>query len=245
VTLRVVVLFAILALPLFPQAKPSRVTVPFVGCESDGQMGPMPPPKGQPVALNITAESARQLAYYKAEEGEGVLAPLGWHCFGTYGSNGASVYVSPEPVGSKDFFGKNWHGFSGPAVQLSYKYGDTSGRFEVAAYIARLFPDRMSFVNDVIAEGIEPAESFVKGPYPADRLTYKGKDLVEYETPARAEGLGVHSSLRESDEAIRGMVSIGGDAANAEFLAVRLPKNLAALTRVIIQHVESGDSEGK
>ena len=241
--LRAVFLLAIVASMLLPQARPARVTVPFVGCESDGQQDALPAPSGEPVAVAISATAARQLAYYKPETGEGVLGPRGWHCFGTYGSNGQSVYVSPNPVGSKEFFAGKWTGFSGPAIQLSYSYGGTSGRFKVAAYIARLFPDRMSFFRGVVDEGIEPAESFPRGPYPADRLAYKNKDLVEYQTPARAEGLGVHSWLLKNDEAIRGLVLIGGEPGepNVVFLAVRIPKTLAALTRPIIQQAEGID----
>jgi len=70
--------------------------------------------------------------------------------------------------------------FSGPAIQLSVAVGDTSGRFEVAQIIARVFPSHRNFVRDVIAEDIEPASNFPFGPFPKDKLTYKSKELVEY-----------------------------------------------------------------
>ena len=39
---------------------------------------------------------AADLAHYRSEH-LGVLAPRGWHCLETYGSNGASLFVSPDP----------------------------------------------------------------------------------------------------------------------------------------------------
>jgi hypothetical protein len=142
----------------------------------------------------IEAKAAARLAYYKAEaeDGFGVLAPRGWYCFGTYGSNGANLYVSPNPIRGDDvLLGKDgWTGFAGPAVQLSVESGGTSGRFGVARMMARVFPNRHEFVERVIAEGIEPASDFPSGSYPKDKLTYRGKELVEFATPAETEGWG-------------------------------------------------------
>src|SRR5205814_5599128 len=53
------------------------VSVPFVGCPSDGQIGPIDPPKA---AFKIVPEKGRvtpQIAYYKGAEGSGVYAPKG------------------------------------------------------------------------------------------------------------------------------------------------------------------------
>jgi hypothetical protein len=144
------------------------VRVPFVGCEAGGQEGPAAAPQGQSKVVSISAAAAQRLAYYKPAHGAGTLAPRGWHCFGTYGSSGTNLYVSPEPLSSADVFSTNWKGFSGPVVQLSVEDGGTSGRFAVARTIARVFPAHTKFVKDVIAEGIEPASSFPSGPYPND-----------------------------------------------------------------------------
>ncbi len=38
-------------------------------------------------------EVAQKLAYFKTTH-IGVLAPRGWHCFGTYGSGGESIIVT-------------------------------------------------------------------------------------------------------------------------------------------------------
>ena len=181
----------------FPQAKPSEkpalgvtAEVPFVGCASDGQAGPQDAPSGQAKPLAIPPAVAQRLAYYKAEYGAGVLAPREWHCFSTYGSDGVKLFVSPDPIDPKTLMSMDRKGFSGPAVQISALSGGTSGRFEVAKVVARVFPAYKAFAQNVIAEGIEPAGDFPFGPYPQDKLTYRGTAIVEFETPANSEGWG-------------------------------------------------------
>ena len=127
--------------------KTATVTVPFVGCASDGQAGPQAAPSGKSLTVTIPAGVAQRLAYYKAEYSAGVLAPRGWHCFSTYGSNGASLFVSPEPMDSKTLLSLDWKGFTGPAIQISVSDGGTSGRFEVAKVIARVFPEYKAFAQ--------------------------------------------------------------------------------------------------
>lgn len=122
------------------------VPVLFVGCASDGQVGPLEAPSAKSKVMAISAGAAERLAYYKAEYGVGVLAPRGWHCFGTYGSNGATLYVSPDPINAADLLSTSWKGFAGPAIQISVAEGGTSGRFEVAKTIARVFPKHKAFV---------------------------------------------------------------------------------------------------
>jgi hypothetical protein len=99
--------------------------VPFVGCRSDGQAGPLEAPRGKSKAVPITADLAGRLAYYKAEQGRGVLAPRGWYCFETYGSSGGNLYVAPQPIDPKAVFSDAWPGFAGPAIQLSGIDGGT------------------------------------------------------------------------------------------------------------------------
>jgi hypothetical protein len=103
--------------------------VPFVGCKSDGQAGPLPSPKSTAKAIALSSELADQLTYYKAENGFGMVAPRGWYCFSTYGSNGGSLFVSPEPINNKELFTSDWKGFLGSAIQVSVSVGGTSGRF--------------------------------------------------------------------------------------------------------------------
>ena len=161
-------------------------TVPFVGCKSDGQTGPLPAPRGGPVAVEATDAVAARLAYYQAQDGYGVLAPRGWSCFGLYGSDGAFLIVAQRPFDPANLF-KNPGNVAGAAVQLSFSSGETSGRFEVARTIARVFPKHRNFAQQVIDEGIARASEFPFGPYPHDRLTNKGDTIVEFATPAEWE----------------------------------------------------------
>src|ERR1700691_2624922 len=101
--------------PKQPSRQTSVASVPFVGCRSDGQMGRRQAPAGKKQAVAIPVSTAERLAYYKAEDDFGVLAPQGWYCFATYGSNGANLYVSPEPINSKLLLSSDdWKGFAGP-----------------------------------------------------------------------------------------------------------------------------------
>jgi hypothetical protein len=212
--------------------------VPFVGCKSDGQVGPEREPKGESKILPIATEKAQQLAYYQAKQGVGVLAPRGWFCFGTYGSNGTNLFVSPQPMDAKTLFSTSWKGFSGTVIQVSVEYGGTSGRFGVAQAIARVFPDHRAFVQKIIAEGSEPASAFPFGPYPNDKLTYKNKETVEYETPAQADGLGTQSRLQKNGHAIRGVAILVGEDPDLLSLAIRLPSEKNDVTPIIIQEME-------
>lgn len=220
------------------QSKPPVPTVPFIGCKSDGQVGPLDAPMGQAKAVRIAPDLAAHLAYYRAENGPGVIAPRGWHCFGAYGSNGSSLFVSPQPITSELVFSDNWKGFDGPVVQLSVSLGDTSGRFEVAKIIARVFPVYKSFASRVIAENLEHSSSFPFGPYPKDHLSYKSNRVVEYETPPNAEGLGTNSRLQKNSNPITGVAILEGADTNLIHLSTRLPPDLASTPAAIIQQVE-------
>lgn len=215
-------------------------SVPFVGCASDGQVGPRKAPHGKTKSLPLSPALADKLAYYQAEEGSGVLAPRGWHCFSTYGSNGGSLFVAPQMIDSKLVFSEKWKGFSGSVVQISDSFGGTSGRFEVASIIARVFPAHKVFVSRVIAEGIETATDFPFGAYPKDKVRYRSKEVVEYETPPQTEGLGTRSRLQKNDDAIAGMEILAGpdEELNLISLSVRLPRGSENLTRAIVQQVE-------
>jgi hypothetical protein len=216
----------------------TRSAVPFVGFKSDGQTGPVEAPKGRAKVVMIDAEAVQRLAYYESTQGFGVLAPRGWYCFGTYGSGGDALYVSPQPISSADLFSSTWSGFGGPVIELSLDDGGTSGRFGVAQTIARVFPAHRDFVRNVIAEGIEPASSFPFGPYPNDDLVYRSNEIVEYKTPAQKEGLGTSSGLQINAEPISGVAILIGEDTNLLKLSVRLSSYQTDLTSSIIHQVE-------
>jgi hypothetical protein len=223
-----------------PAAKSAAaVTVPFVGCASDGQAGPVAAPSGKSVTVAIPPAMAQRLAYYKAEYSAGALAPRGWNCFSTYGSNGASLFVSPDPTDSKTLLSLDWKGFTGPAVQISVDDGGTSGRFEVAEIIARVFPAYKAFAQKVIAEGIEPASDFPFGPFPSDKLTHRSKSVVEFETPANAQGLGTDSRLQMNASPIDGVAIISGADTDLTLLSARVPETDGDLIPAMVAQVES------
>lgn len=210
--------------------------IPFVGCAADGQTGPLAAPKPPPDPPMAPSAVADSLAFYVSEYSPGVLAPRGWRCFGLYGSNGDILVVTPEAHG-QDLF-KDGSELRGPAIQLSNSSGETSGRFEVARVAARLFPDRKAYVEAVIAEGLRPASDFPAGPFPADHLTRISPSLVEFETPAHADGMGTASRLVKDAEPIAGFAQMTKDD-DLTVLEVRLPPNLRALAPVIIRRAEA------
>jgi hypothetical protein len=212
-------------------------TVPFLGCKSDGQVGPLPPPGRPDRIIEIDPQATQQLTYYKAEYGEGVLGPRGWSCFGFYGSSGAILLITPDPT----IIDLSFKSTSGSAIQMTERSGDTSGRFEVAKIAARVFPAQKSFVDQVIREGIMSASDFPIGPYPADRMVYRSARMVEYETPPQSEGLGTQSRLEKNGDSIRGVAILHGDTPDLLQLAVRLPSNMDNIASRIIQQFEQGN----
>ena len=214
----------------------AAVSVPFVGCASDGQVGPQEAPNGTSTSVSIGLKAARQLAYYTSAQGVGVLAPRGWYCFGIYGSGGDTLFVSPKPIDTANIFSAGQNGFSGPAIEISHRFGDTSGRFDVAEVIARVFPAYKAFVTGVM-EGFDLPVPF--GPYRNDMLTYKGKTVVEYKTPAETEGLGTRSRLKKNGSPIAGAAILIGQTPDLLLLSVRLPADLAGLTSAIVGQAES------
>jgi hypothetical protein len=212
------------------------VPVPFVGCASDGQNGPVPAPKGPERVVSIDASTAQRLAYYEAAD-SGVLAPRGWYCFGLYGSGGSGLFVTPQPIKADDLLPPKRRRFTGPVIEFSAISGYTSGRLDAARVIARVFPAQKAFVQTIIREGIEPASYFPFGPYPKDRLIFQSDRIVEYQTPPHSEGLGTDSWwLQASDYPINAVAILQGH--DVAILNVRLPPSMNHLTSHIIHQFE-------
>jgi hypothetical protein len=185
----------------------------------------------------LSMKAAQELAYYRSAQGTGVLGPRGWYCFGIYGSGGTALLVSSQPIDTASMFSTR-SGLAGPAIEVSYRHGGTSGRYDVAAIIARVFPDYKSFVTDVLETFELPSSTFPFGPYPTDTLSYKSKTIVEYKTPPQTDGLGTQSWLTKNDSPIEGVAILIGQAPDLLLLSVRLPPELTGLTSAIIRHVE-------
>jgi len=206
--------------------------VPFVGCKSDGQVGPNDAPDSPDQPVFAPASAAPYLAYYQAAEGAGILAPRGWYCFGYYGSSGAYLLISPDrAVGNDSVTMDPMPGMSGPAVQISLSDSGTSGRFEVALVAARLFPSYRNFVQKVIHEGLEPAKDFVFGPHPGDILTHLSANDVQFTTPGGMTGMGTDSRLIVNGDPILGEAIIGDGG--LAMIDIRLPPKLRYLAPVI------------
>ena len=235
--------------PLFAQttdiaANPhgAAVSVPFIGCASSGQIDTLEAPKGTSRFVQIRFEDAQALAYYSSAAGIDLLAPRGWYCQGVSGSGGRALFLSPRPIHPSL---SGWEGLEGAAIEIQRISGENSGRYEIAEVIARVFPQYRAVAVRVM-EGIDlPLPS---GPYPTDTLKYIGKTIVEYQTPAQAEGLGNFDSwLKKNDTPITGVAILIGDPTNLSLLgdqpallllSVRLPPDSARLTPVIVSDVE-------
>jgi hypothetical protein len=189
-----------------PKQLTSLVRLPVIGCAAECQGRVVKAPRSGTKALSVSVSYANRLCYYKSQSINGILAPKGWHGFETSGSNGANLFLTPKPVDRGRFFQEHVI-FKGPFIQCSQSYADTSGKYEVAETIARLFPSQRAFVKDVIDNFGYHANEFPFGPYPNDKITYRGKNVVEFQTPANADGFGNKCSLADKNgEAIYGVV---------------------------------------
>jgi hypothetical protein len=238
VTLSIV--FVMGAAPAHTASAVPEHQVPFVGCASDGQTGPLSAPTGFPKTVRLPTRVAARLAYYKAETGNGSLGPRGWHCAGLYGSNGSILFIAPNPMNAADFLSTRPPAISGPAIQVTERVGDTSGRFDVAAIIARYFPERMAFVKGIVDEkgaGLS-AKDFPSGPYLRDRLIFRNSNIVEYQTPPHSEGLGTHTRLVPNGDPIRSVAVLYGDTPDVLQLTVRLLPPMSDLASPIVEQAE-------
>jgi len=227
--------------PVFAQAgavaaNPNRaaVPVPFIGCVSYGQTEFLEAPNGTSKSVPISPDDAQKLAYYASADGIGLLAPRGWFCEGVSGSSGPALFVSPKPI-KPSLTGEQ--GFEGPAIDFYHITSDAIGRFEIAEIMARVFPAYRAFAMRAW-DGIDA--SLPSAPYPKDILTYSRKTVVEYVTPPYTEGLGTHFSwLKQNDSPVTGAaILIGDQPSDQVLLSVRLPRDLARLTPVIVRDVE-------
>ena len=213
--------------------KAAAMRVPFVGCRSDGQVGPRRAPKADHTPV-LPSEVAQQLAYYAASDGPGVLAPRGWYCFGVYGSNGSGLVVTPEKLTPAAFFKQPQFSTKGYGVELAYRYGGTSGRWAVAEAIARYFPRHRDFIQHNF-QGLEigPLPS---GPYPQDRFTERTDKLVQYITPPLTKGAGTIWVLAPSAQPVQGLAMLVNESDGPDLyrVNVRLPHAYRALAAVIL-----------
>ncbi|MDZ5646899.1 hypothetical protein [Nitrospirillum sp. BR 11828] len=237
--LRRILCCALIMASAFTLKPAAAAGIPFVGCPADGQMGPQAAPKRGTVPSlppALAAKAAGRLAYYAAAEeagGIGSFAPKGWHCLALYGSNGLQLLVTANPLVSPDLIKAAQH-IEGPALQLAWLDGDTSGRFEVAKVAARLFPVAKDYVQGVIDEGLADKSDFIWGPYPTDTVVRHSPTSVDFVTPVGQKGSGTNSHLSPGPLPIIGSAVLFPDQDMAlHQLVVRLPPEIADLGPVI------------
>jgi hypothetical protein len=231
--------------PLFAQAirvaarrGEAAVSVPFVGCASSGQLEILEAPRGTAWSAPIRFKDAQSLAYYRSADGIDLLAPRGWYCQGASGSGGYALYLNPKRI---DHDGSGWKGLQGAVIESNHMTSGASGRYEIAKIMARVFPAYRAFAAGVMKGMDLPLPA---GPYPNDTLMYRGKTIVEYNTPAQSDGLGNFDSwIGKNDLPIRGSAIVPGDPLDGDgpdlgLLPVRVPHALSRLIPVIVGQVE-------
>jgi len=218
-------------------AQRPQASVPFVGCEAGGQVS-MEAPKGNAVSVALDQKTADKLAYYKAADGLGLLAPRDWYCAGTVGSGGSQLFVTLRPLDVNKYFSKRRdEALDGPVVAIVERFGSTSGRSDVAEVILGIFPAYKGFVDSV--KEMFPGITLHPASFSADKLTNKSKRSVRYTTPAEIDGLGTHWGLKKNATPIEGVVIlIDQEWLDVRLLSVRLPDSLSAVVEPIIRQVE-------
>ena len=213
-------------------AKPEAGTLPFVGCPSDGQSGPVEAPHAPQILPEVPPREAASLALYQSAA-QAMVGPQGWHCVGLYGSDGSVLLITPAAHVPSEFFAEN-AALTGPAIEVTRSIADTSGRFEAARIAARLFPARRAFVQSVIDEGIEAADQFPFGPYRTDAVLRQSPSAVEFLTPAGKPGMGTMGRMTPGADPIHGLALMarGNDTT---LVNVRLPAGQTRLAETIIR----------
>lgn len=200
--------------------------VPYVGCASDGQLGPQPPPKPSKPTPRLPASAASRLAYY-ASVNNGVLAPRGWHCFSLYGSSGASVYVTPEPIDGRTLIQDGASRFKGEGIAFSSILGGTSGRFEVAKVSSKFFPIAHGLVASVAKEEKEIGIPFdLSGnEFRNDQIVSRTDKVVRFITPAGKHGLGTDDRFVPNRSPVAGLAALVFDDGETDLMLLnaRLP----------------------
>jgi hypothetical protein len=215
------------------QAQSANVAVPFVGCAGEGMTGPSDPPPSR-ATPQVAAALAGQLAYYASPD-LAFLAPRGWSCAFVFGSGGTALTVTPTANSDAVC----------PGIVGRHMSGGTSGRFDVAAVAARVFPSARSFVQGVINENMPGAPAIQFGAYKTDKLTQVGANVVEYVTPARTLGLASADPPAVNPYPVEG-VAILQPKLNMDVVKLDacLPPAQAGLASVIVKTLEAEVAAG-
>ena len=131
-------------------------------------------------------------------------------------------------------------------MELSLLSGENSGREQVAAVFARLFPFKRAFIRSV-AEGHDTPPRYARGPYPGDRTSRRGRTEVDYTTPPHRHGMGTYSSVLQPDaDPVDGtalLAQVQG-VNSVVLLNVRLPARLRRLGSTILRAAAASRMHG-
>ena len=220
---------------VFVEVFPKFDTLPplqTISCDSDGQMGFVSGPKLAGIEPAVSSWAFRYLSYFTTGS-ISVLAPKGWRCVGSYGSNGEGLVVTekPQPINVLNRSSVDI------GVQISHSNAETSGRFKVARVIARLFPNAKNFALSVINEDGGDPKDYPFGYFKDDVVEQKNEYVVDYTTPANIDGAGNKFSLvAKGGFPIHGTAMLVSDG--LVFLTVKLPLELQSLIGPIIERTQ-------
>ena len=231
---RIIVFFALAlaALPAFAQPATAASTIPFVGCPSRSDGGPITP-SGEPIKANIPENIANKLALYVNVFNLAVLAPRGWKCSGwqSVGGNSISIYPSSSSL----------HETSVVSIASTAYTNGIPNKYVL------YFPTIMTMkaaLNEAAAWGETPDQYIIKR-YFSDHITYIDKTTIEFVTPANHVGLGdtllSNPDVKPVPVPLRIYGLIGYNMTRdsyEETLAVELPENLSYLHTYITSFAE-------
>jgi hypothetical protein len=210
-------------------------SIPVVRCAVDGQTAPGPAPASDTAMVSTDGAVANRLSYYQGAIGPRVLAPRGWHCKVWEGSSGFIVVVIPE---EKALAEAEYPAVPRDGIFVLQLEGGTAGRFSVAAYAERFFPDQApDFISLIKTEATSRGSPQQPAPiYASDTYNRSGPRTVEFSTPPSREGLGTDGPIRMSRAPIVGRIQLQGPAQepSMQILSMRLPNKLRALEQTIL-----------
>jgi hypothetical protein len=178
---------------------------------------------------------AGEVAYYKGEQAPGVFAPSGWNCRVWYGSSGGFLVVTPTPIEASFPPQK----FRDRVVEASTTLGGTSGRYAVATYALRLFPEQAArFIQNLKDEGPETALAVESLRDAKDSVKNLSRVMAEFTTPANTTGLGTGDFLAPSQDSITGIALLDesdSEYPNLSMVRIRLGANVQQLETVLLR----------
>lgn len=208
-----------------------QVDVPVVVCPVDGQVGSQTLSKEpRSIRTAIPEELASRLVYYRALQGHPnvhVLGPRGWRCLGLYGSNGDTALIVPPNANPAQK--ERLHG---PAIEVRFRHGGTSGRTAVADTAGPIFPVAGRFIDEVEAN-FRPTEKYRRTPWPTEQITRISERLLTFLDPPSVSGTGSQGRLAASTSPIQGVAAFTEES-NLWALAIRLDEVDAALGPTIL-----------